>query len=105
MDGQWFIQPQAWNYSLSLHYTFAPVSAVMQISLSSRYDYTEWAVPVSMASAVFTQMTADGVDTSLIDQGLIASFAANNLTEVQGIVMAQNCYAAAIVNQFIWPHV
>lgn len=106
MNGQWFDQVQAWNYTQSLHYTSAPISAIVQVSLSARYDYDGWAVPVSTANAVFTEFTtADGRLTNLLETGLASTFRANQLVDVKGLVMAQNCYTEAIVNYFIWPAV
>jgi hypothetical protein len=104
MDGQWYDQVSAWNYTQSMHYTFPSISAIVQVSLSSRADYTDFAVPVSTGSAVFTVFTtADGGTTSLIDTGLVSTFRANNLIEVRGLLMAENCYTEAIVNVFMWP--
>ena len=78
----------------------------MQISLSSRVDRDEWPTPVSNAIAAWTTMTtADGVTQELGTDGITSSFAANDLVETQGFLIAENCYAEAIVNVFIWPRV
>jgi len=106
MDSQWSTEVQAWGYTQSFQYTFPPESAIVQISLSNRYDYDNWAVALSYASASFTAMTADGKTTYLLeDFGITSSFAANNLTDFEGLLITGNCYAQAIINVFVWPSV
>jgi hypothetical protein len=102
MELLWTGQPQAWRYTLSLHYTFGGQNATLQASLSGRYDYTDWAVPVSDSVVSFTEYTTtDGQSVDLLgEQGIVSTFTANNLTEVRGLLMADNCYAEAIINFF-----
>ena len=82
------------------------MSAIVQISLTSRVDRQEWTTPVSNAVAAWTTMTtADGGTRELGTDGITSTFVANQLQEAQGLLIAENCYAEAIVNVFIWPSV
>lgn len=102
MDGQLVSQVTAARHTQSLHYTFSPMSAVVQISLSARVDYDEYAVPVSIGMAVLTRLrTADGRYINLGENGNASTGSANQLTEVEGLLFADNCYTLAIINWFI----
>jgi hypothetical protein len=56
---------QSWNFTASFHYTHEPRRVAMQITLSSRYDYDELAVPISRAIGVFTRITNAGAEVDL----------------------------------------
>ena len=104
MDSQWYTQVRAWSQTSSFHFTFPPESAIVQISLSSRYDYDDWAVPISKAYGVFYEFATSDRGSSALDP-LTSAFESNNLTEVTGFLEAENCFAQAIVNVFVWPSV
>lgn len=106
MDGQWTSEVRAVNSTQSMHYTFPPVSAIAQVSLSGRWDYDDWAVPISRTVAAWTSYTTkDGSTSDLVTDGIWASFVANDLTEAEGLLIADNCNTGAIVNFFFWPSV
>ncbi len=103
MDGQLTYQVQAWNQTRSFHFTFPPHSAIAEVGLAARYDWNEWAVPVANAIAAFTRYTAG--DRKIEADGITHAFVANALSEVEGLLIADNCYAGAVLNIFFWPAV
>jgi len=105
MIDQGFQQVAAWNYTLSLHYVFPPISAVVQICLSSRHDFfaEDPRLPTS-ATALFTEYTADGRVEELRSRlGFASTFRASALTEVKGLLIADRCRVDAFVNFFVCP--
>lgn len=104
MIDQGFQPVAAWNYALSLHYVFPPISAVVQICLSSRHDFAEDPPLPAAAVALFTEYTADGRVVELLSRpGLTSTFRANALTEVKGLLIGNRCRVDAFVNFFVWP--
>ena len=95
---------RAWGYTATTHYTHSPRSVVMQVSLSGRADFTqtEPGDPVFRGVAFFTGFTAGGVETDLMAAPLFgaAQFRADNLTEIRGQIIAENCGVNAVVTQF-----
>jgi hypothetical protein len=106
MDGQLTFQYTLQNGTSSLHFTQAPQSSIVQLGLAGRYDLDEWAVPVADAIGAFTTMTTkDGGTTDLLDTGLVFDLVANDLTELEGLLIADNCTADYMINFFYWPSV
>ena len=101
MDSQFTQQVQAWDQTQSFHYTWPEHSAVADICISARYDHNDWAVPLAEAIAVFTRWTAGGSSTTA--EGLTHAFAANDLSEVEGVLIADNCYSGAVINVYFYP--
>jgi hypothetical protein len=101
MQGQYAYQYLAWNGTVSIHIVFdQPISGVFEIMLNNRVDRTDWAVPISETFAVLTELkTTTGPVTVPSLWGL--SFG-QNVTELNGLLYAGNCHAAAVVNAFIW---
>jgi hypothetical protein len=95
---------RASGYTTTTHYTHPPRSVVMQIALSGRADFTQIAPsdPVLRAFAFFTGFIAAGVETDLTVAPLYGAsqFRANDLTEVRGQLLTENCGANAVVTQF-----
>lgn len=95
---------RAWGYTATTHYTHPPRSVVMQVGLSGRADFTQTdpGDPVFRGVAFFTSFTAGGVETDLMAAPLFgaAQFRADNLTEVRGQLIAENCGVNAVVTQF-----
>ena len=95
---------RAWGYTATTLYTHPPRSVVMQISLSGRADFTqtEPGDPMFRGVAFFSSFIAGGVKTDLMAAPLFgaAQFRANNVTEVSGQLIAENCGANAVVTQF-----
>jgi hypothetical protein len=95
---------RAWGYTATTLYTHPPRSVVMQVSLSGRADFTqtEPGDPMLRGFAFFSSFIAGGVKTDLMAAPLFgaAQFRANNLTEVSGELIAENCGASAVVTQF-----
>ncbi|WP_433663882.1 hypothetical protein ACQPW1_18280 [Nocardia sp. CA-128927] len=86
---------------VSIQYSFPPVTAVVQMSLSSRYDWNEWATPIAQAIAAWTSYrTTDGVQHDL--QTHTPTFYANDITEVSGLLISNNCHTDVVINWFIW---
>src|SRR5215207_2121584 len=105
MDGQITRQYQAWRSSYSFQVTFPAHAAICALGLAAKYDYDDWAVPIAHASAVFTRYKTTAGETDLISSGLSHSFAANDLVEVNGLLIADNCFAGVVLNVFFWPGV
>lgn len=103
MDGQWYFPVQSWGTTVSFHYSIPASSALVQISLSARSDYNEWAVPVAHTIAVWTSYKTKTGTTQL--PPLVSAFGANQLTDAYGLMISDNSYSQAIVNFFIWPAV
>jgi len=91
------------GYVATVHYTHPPRSVVMQVGLSSRADFTEtFPDRFFRSTAVFTRIIAGGAETDLMAAPYFgrASFRADGLTEVHGMVIADNCITSVVVNQF-----
>jgi hypothetical protein len=95
---------RAWGHTATMHYTHPPRSVVMQVSLSARADFTETAPgdPMFRGVVFFSGFMAGGVETDLMAAPLFgaAQFRADNLTEVRGELIAENCGVRATVTQF-----
>jgi hypothetical protein len=95
---------RAWGYTATTLYTHPPRSVVMQISLSGRSDFTqtEPGDPRLRGVAFFSSFIAGGVKTDFMAAPLFgaAQFRADNLTEVSGELIAENCGASAVATQF-----
>ncbi|WP_280431959.1 hypothetical protein [Nocardia brasiliensis] len=101
MKGQWIAWHEAWNQTVSIQYSFAPVTAVVQMSLSSRFDWDEWATPIARAIAAWIRYrSADGTTHDLPVH--TPTFYANDITEVSGLLISDNCHTDVVVNWFIW---
>ncbi|MBF6541552.1 hypothetical protein [Nocardia brasiliensis] len=101
MKGQWIAWHEAWNQTVSIQYSLAPVTAVVQMSLSSRFDWDEWATPIARAIAAWIRYrTADGTTHDLPVH--TPTFYANDITEVSGLLISDNCHTDVVVNWFIW---
>jgi hypothetical protein len=106
MDAQTSNQIGAGNSTTSFHHTFAPQSAILQITLSHVWDYDDQPVPISHASGSFFSVKFEPGGSSNFDQrDFTCCFGGNGLTEVEGMVLAHNCWTVAIVNRFVWPGV
>jgi hypothetical protein len=107
LDGQYFWQFQAWNSSISFHQTFAPVSAVCEATIAAKFDHNDWATPIAASIVAFTHWNGEPAEghPSPDPDGIVHAFAANSLSEINGILIADNCYGGAVVNVFIWPSV
>jgi hypothetical protein len=101
MVGQYAYQYLAWNQSVSIQIVYEqPITGMFEIMLNNRVDRTDWAVPVSEAFAVLTELKGTGGSVQV--PGLWGVAWGTNVTELNGLLMAGNCHAAAVVNAFIW---
>jgi hypothetical protein len=95
---------RAWGYTVTTLYTHLPRTVVMQISLNGRADFTQIdpGDRTLRGVAFFSSFIAGGVKTDLMAAPLFGAtqFRADNLTEVSGQLIAQNCGAGAVVTQF-----
>ncbi|MCI0359365.1 MAG: hypothetical protein L0211_12880 [Planctomycetaceae bacterium] len=95
---------QCWNYTASFHYTHGSRRVSMQITLSARRDYDSPPTVPPDAIGVFTRIIAAGSEIDLLElYGLVPTFIAGDLTEINGLFKASNCYANGVINQFQWP--
>ena len=101
MIGQYAYQYLAWNETVSIQIVYdQPVTGMFEIMLNNRVDRTDWAVPISEAYAVLTELK--GTEGSIQVPSLWGVSWGTNVTELNGLLMAGNCHAAAVVNAFIW---
>lgn len=94
----------AWGHTATVHYIHPPRSILMQFVLSARSDFTEHppSDPIFRAAAFFRSYISNGVETDLSGAPLFSpsQFSANNVTEIKGEFIAQNCGARALATQF-----
>jgi hypothetical protein len=102
MNGQLLFYFVAIDYTIGLHFVTAPISAAVQIGLSSRKDIEEGIVPISSATAVLYGFKQQNGSFELFDDAFLSSFFEGDLVEVWGYLSADRCLAAAVVNFFIW---
>ncbi len=103
MDGQLTFWYHHVDGSRSLHFTQAPQSSIVQISLAGRSDLNEEAVPIADAYGEFAVMTTK--DGTYPLEPPTFDLIANDLTELEGYLWADNCAANFVVNFFYWPSV
>lgn len=101
MIGQYAYQFLAWNGTVSIQIVYEqPITGFFEIMLNNRDDRTDWAVPVSEALAVLTVLKGTGGNIQV--PTLWGQSWATDLTELNGLLIAGNCHAAAVVNAFVW---
>jgi hypothetical protein len=99
--GQYAYQFLAWNGTVSIQIVYEqPITGFFEIMLNNRVDRTDWAVPVSEAFAVLTELKGTGGNIQV--PTLWGQSWATDLTELNGLLIAGNCHAAAVVNAFVW---
>jgi hypothetical protein len=99
--GQYAYQYLAWDGTYSIQIVYEqPVTGYFEITLNNRVDHNDFAVPVSEAFAVLTELKGTGGNIQV--PSLWGVSWATNLTELNGLLIASNCHAAAVVNAFIW---
>jgi len=86
----------AWGNISTFHFTFPSRSAIMQTCLSQRFDFTESSDDFFRGAVWFTKYIAG----SVVFENPSPVIRADNLTEVEGIVVADNCGTVGIVSQF-----
>jgi hypothetical protein len=104
VDAQWTGLVHGFDSSQSWHYTFQPISALVQVSLSARNDHGNFGSPYSNAVVYWNSYTTQDGQTTHLESSR-STFGANQMTEVKGTFIADNCQIYAIVNFFIWPFV
>ena len=94
----------AWGHTATIHYTHPPRSVLMQFTLAGRMDFTEHPAtdPIFRAMTLFRSYISNGIETDLSGAPLFSpsQFVANNVTEIRGEFIAQNCGARALATQF-----
>src|SRR5688572_29498913 len=91
--------------SNSFHFTFEEHSTIAEVMLAAKHDHDNWAVPIAHATAAFTRAKTAKGEIDLLQTGITHAFVANGLSEVQGLLAADNCFAGAVINLFFWPSV
>jgi hypothetical protein len=96
----------ATNFTQSMHYTFAPTSLIVTVSLSAKEDLPG-GFPFAFAAFTRTRQLNFPDEPLPNPTGLFQDAPShirdNDLTEIWGFLYAFNCRANAVVNFFAWP--